>query len=94
MVSPSTVSCSCSLVRQYPEHEISAANSPPSYAVPEGPLKIENSIAMIQKRLSIRGWPSGTAKDSEDTVAFALDQGVECQIETFSLKDADKAYEQ
>ncbi|GHJ85665.1 hypothetical protein NliqN6_2067 [Naganishia liquefaciens] len=62
-------------------------------AVPEGPLKIENSIAMIQKRLSIRGWPSGTAKDSEDAVAFALDQGVDCQIETFSLKDADKAYE-
>ena len=48
---------------------------------------------MIQKRLSIRGWPSGTAKDSEDAVAFALDQGVDCQIETFSLKDADKAYE-
>jgi D-arabinose 1-dehydrogenase-like Zn-dependent alcohol dehydrogenase len=71
-----------------------ATNSHPTSAVPEGPLKIENSIAMIQKRLSIRGWPSGTAKDSEDTVAFALDQGVECQIETFSLKDADKAYEQ
>ena len=70
-----------------------SSGSPPS-AVPEGPLKIENSIAMIQKRLSIRGWPSGTAKDSEDTVAFAIDQGVECQIETFSLKDADKAYEQ
>lgn len=49
---------------------------------------------MIQKRLSIRGWPSGTAKDSEETVAFAQEMGVECQVETFSLKDADKAYEQ
>jgi D-arabinose 1-dehydrogenase-like Zn-dependent alcohol dehydrogenase len=64
--------------------------------VPEGELKIGPgaATAMIQKRLSIRGWPSGTAKDSEETVAFAQEMGVECQVETFSLKDADKAYEQ
>jgi len=37
---------------------------------------------MIQKRLSVRGWPSGTAADSEDTVKFAQASGVECQIET------------
>lgn len=64
------------------------------FVVPEGPLVIKNPIAMIGKRLSIRGWPSGTAKDSEETVAFAQEQGVECQIEKFSLSDADKAYEQ
>lgn len=62
-------------------------------AVPEGPLVIKNPISMIGKRLSIRGWPSGTAKDSEETVAFAQEQGVECQIEKFSLEEADKAYE-
>ena len=38
---------------------------------------------MIQKRLSVRGWPSGTAADSEDTVKFAQASGVECQIETY-----------
>lgn len=37
---------------------------------------------MIMKRLSVRGWPSGTAADCEDTLKFAQAMGVDCKIET------------
>ncbi|GAA5847075.1 hypothetical protein JCM9279_002678 [Rhodotorula babjevae] len=50
-------------------------------------------MPMIQKRLSIRGWPSGTAADSEDTVKFAQASGVECQIETYPLEKIQDAYD-
>ncbi|GAA5821016.1 hypothetical protein JCM3770_004472 [Rhodotorula araucariae] len=49
--------------------------------------------AMIQKRLSIRGWPSGTAADSEDTVLFAKASGVECQVETYPIDKINDAYD-
>lgn len=52
------------------------------------------SMPFIQKRLTLRGWPSGTAEDSKQTVEFAMEQGVKCQVERFGLEDADKAYEQ
>lgn len=48
---------------------------------------------MIQKRLSIRGWPSGTAQDSEETVKFAQAQNVECMCETFKLEQVQEAYD-
>ncbi|GAA5905058.1 hypothetical protein JCM8208_007672 [Rhodotorula glutinis] len=50
-------------------------------------------MPMIQKRLSVRGWPSGTAADSEDTVKFAQASGVECQIETYPLEKIQDAYD-
>ena len=50
-------------------------------------------MPMIGKRLSIRGWPSGTAQDSEDTLEFASVSGVKCRIEKFSLDEAQKAYD-
>lgn len=50
-------------------------------------------MPMIQKRLSIRGWPSGTAQDSEDTIQFATVSGVKCRVEKFSLDEAQKAYD-
>ncbi|GAA5936274.1 uncharacterized protein JCM15063_002766 [Sporobolomyces koalae] len=48
---------------------------------------------LIQKRLSIRGWPSGTAQDSEETVAFAQSAKVECMCETFGLDKIQEAYD-
>lgn len=48
---------------------------------------------MIQKRLQIRGWPSGTAQDSEETVKFAQAQGIECMCETFKLDEVQEAYD-
>lgn len=51
------------------------------------------TMPMILKRLSVRGWPSGTAQDSSETVQFAVQQGVKCQIEKFPLEKAEEAYE-
>lgn len=49
--------------------------------------------ALIQKRLSIRGWPAGTARDSEETMSFAQQQGVETMVQTFPLDKAQEAYD-
>ncbi|EMD42277.1 hypothetical protein CERSUDRAFT_110805 [Gelatoporia subvermispora B] len=48
---------------------------------------------MITKRLSIRGWPSGTARDSEDTVKFVQAHGIKCMVQKFPLEKAQEAYE-
>ncbi|WP_428264772.1 alcohol dehydrogenase [Haliangium sp.] len=56
------------------------------------PLTI-NPLALLSGRRSILGWPSGTATDSEDTMAFAGLTGVEPLIETFPLDQANQAYE-
>lgn len=50
-------------------------------------------MPMIVKRLSLRGWPSGTAADSEDTINFARANDIHCQIQRFKLDDANDAYQ-
>ncbi|GAA5901006.1 hypothetical protein JCM6882_005999 [Rhodosporidiobolus microsporus] len=50
-------------------------------------------VPLIMKRLSVRGWPSGTAADSEDTVKFAQTAGVKTMVETFPLEKIQEAYE-
>jgi len=52
-----------------------------------------DSTPLISKRLSIRGWPSGTAKDCEDTIKFSQLADVKCMIEKYPLEDATKAYD-
>jgi D-arabinose 1-dehydrogenase-like Zn-dependent alcohol dehydrogenase len=52
-----------------------------------------SSLQLIGERKSIMGWPSGTAKDSEDTLKFAALNGVRPMIETFSLERAAAAYD-
>lgn len=47
---------------------------------------------MVQKRLQVRGWPSGSPIDSEETVAFAKLAGVRCLIEKFPLDQVNAAY--
>jgi D-arabinose 1-dehydrogenase-like Zn-dependent alcohol dehydrogenase len=42
---------------------------------------------------SIAGWPSGTARDSEDTLNFSLLTGVRPMIEKFPLVRAAEAYD-
>lgn len=49
---------------------------------------------LIGKRLGIRGWASGTAKDSEDTLEFSALTGVRPMIERYPLERAAEAYEQ
>jgi D-arabinose 1-dehydrogenase-like Zn-dependent alcohol dehydrogenase len=60
-------------------------------ASPE-PLAV-SSLQLIMARRSIVGWPSGTSKDSEDTLKFAASMGVRAMIETFPLEQAAQAYE-
>ena len=45
-------------------------------------------------RRSIQGWPSGTAKDSEETLAFSAQTGVRPMIELYPLEKAAEGYEQ
>ncbi|KWU43924.1 GroES-like protein [Rhodotorula sp. JG-1b] len=56
--------------------------------------KVEVPIMpMIGNRLQIRGWPAGTAADSEDTIRFAMTTGVETRIETYPLDKIQDAYD-
>lgn len=49
--------------------------------------------ALIGKRLTITGWPSGTAADSADTLRFCDLTGVRPLIEAMPLERANEAYE-
>jgi len=61
-------------------------------ASPE-PLTI-TPLQLIGARGSIQGWPSGTAKDSEDTMQFSALTGVRPMIERYPLEKAADAYQQ
>jgi D-arabinose 1-dehydrogenase-like Zn-dependent alcohol dehydrogenase len=51
-------------------------------------------LQLIGGRKNIQGWPSGTAKDSEDTLQFSSLSGVRPMIEKYPLEKAAEAYEQ
>jgi D-arabinose 1-dehydrogenase-like Zn-dependent alcohol dehydrogenase len=51
-------------------------------------------LQLIPARKSIQGWPSGTAKDSEDTLQFSALSGVRPMIERYPLEKAAEAFEQ
>jgi D-arabinose 1-dehydrogenase-like Zn-dependent alcohol dehydrogenase len=50
-------------------------------------------LQLIGQRRSLKGWPSGSAKDSEDTMQFSAMTGVRPMIETYPLAKAAEAYE-
>lgn len=50
-------------------------------------------LALLGGRRSVAGWPSGTAADSADTMAFSAAAGVKPMIETMPLERANEAYE-
>jgi D-arabinose 1-dehydrogenase-like Zn-dependent alcohol dehydrogenase len=52
-----------------------------------------SSFQLIGGQRSIVGWASGTSKDSEDTLKFAVATGVRAMIETFPIAEAAKAYD-
>jgi alcohol dehydrogenase len=52
-----------------------------------------NSLDLLGKRASVRGWYSGTATDSEDTLAFSQLNGIASMNEIFSLDQAQAAYD-
>jgi D-arabinose 1-dehydrogenase-like Zn-dependent alcohol dehydrogenase len=51
-------------------------------------------LQLILGRKAIQGWPSGTAKDSEDTLKFSALSGVRPMIERYPLAKAAEAYDQ
>ncbi len=55
------------------------------------PLRI-SPIALISRRRTVTGWPSGTAKDSEDCLNFAARHGIRAMVETYPLAKAEDAY--
>ena len=51
-------------------------------------------LQLIFTRRTVRGWPSGTAKDSEDTLQFSSLSGVRPMIERYPLEKVAEAYDQ
>ena len=51
-------------------------------------------LQLIGGRKAVKGWPSGTAKDSEDTLRFSSLSGVRPMIERYPLEKAADAYQQ
>lgn len=51
-------------------------------------------FTLIMGRKKVSGWPSGTAKDSEDTLNFSAMTGTKPMIETYSLDNVNEAYGQ
>jgi D-arabinose 1-dehydrogenase-like Zn-dependent alcohol dehydrogenase len=60
-------------------------------ASPE-PIEV-NPFHILGARRGVRGWPSGTSADSEDTLRFSALTGVAPMIETYSLTKAAEAYQ-
>ena len=56
------------------------------------PVKVA-PLQLIMGRKSIAGWPSGTAKDSEDTLQFSARNNTLPMIETYPLEKAAEAYD-
>lgn len=55
------------------------------------PMEI-SPFQLIMGRKSVKGWPSGTAKDSEDTLDFSALTDITPEIETYPLEKANEAY--
>ena len=60
-------------------------------AYPE-PIQVSPLFLLSGKR-SIQGWAAGHAKDSEDALNFSLHAGIRPMVETFSLEEAEQAYQ-
>jgi len=56
------------------------------------PIEV-SPIQLIPGRRAVSGWPSGHARDSEDTLNFSALAGVRARIETYPLEQAAEAYE-
>lgn len=59
---------------------------------PCGPVEVI-SEHLIMKAVSVCGYPSGHALDSEEAIAFTRLHGIECMIEKFKLEEANEALE-
>jgi D-arabinose 1-dehydrogenase-like Zn-dependent alcohol dehydrogenase len=57
-----------------------------------GPLTI-NSLDLLFKSAAVRGWYSGIARDSEDTLQFSLRNNVNSMNEVYPFEKAQEAYD-
>ena len=57
-----------------------------------GPMKVDG-LGLLMKRASVKGWYSGTAVDSEDTLNFSVLNDVGSMNEVFPLDQAQAAYD-
>ena len=57
-----------------------------------GPLTVD-SLDLLAKRASVKGWYSGIARDSEDTLNFSLRNKVASMNEIYPLEKAEDAYQ-
>jgi D-arabinose 1-dehydrogenase-like Zn-dependent alcohol dehydrogenase len=60
--------------------------------VPDQPIRVPPNPLILGRR-TVRGWPSGTGMDSEDTLNFSLLSGVRPRIESFPLEKAPEAFD-
>jgi propanol-preferring alcohol dehydrogenase len=59
-------------------------------AAPFTPVSV-HAMGLLSGK-TIAGWPSGSAIDSEDTMAFSALTGVRPRVETFKLEQAEEAF--
>jgi D-arabinose 1-dehydrogenase-like Zn-dependent alcohol dehydrogenase len=59
---------------------------------PFEPLEVP-VFSLLLTRRGILGWPSGTARDSEDTLVFSKFAGVRAMVENYPLDKVKDAYE-
>jgi D-arabinose 1-dehydrogenase-like Zn-dependent alcohol dehydrogenase len=57
-----------------------------------GPMTVD-PLLLIGGQRSLKGWYSGTSIDSEDTLKFCADAGVQSMNEIFPLEKAGEAYD-
>ena len=57
-----------------------------------GALTVD-SLDLLAKRAAVKGWYSGTASDSEDTLAFSKLHNIASMNEIYPLEDAQTAYD-
>jgi alcohol dehydrogenase len=57
-----------------------------------GPLTV-NSLDLLAKRAAVKGWYSGTAPDSEDTLSFSQRNKVASMNEVYPFEKAQEAYD-
>jgi alcohol dehydrogenase len=57
-----------------------------------GPITV-NPLELLGKRAAVKGWYSGTAVDSEDTLLFSRLNGVASMNEIFPFEQAQAAYD-
>jgi len=52
-----------------------------------------NSLDLLRKRAAVKGWYSGTAVDSQDTLHFSTLHGIESKNEIYPFEEAQAAYD-